>query len=205
MHCIILLFQYSFEPSPQPFINQYERGSDVQFLLLSLTLWVRIVASFCYMVHVNNNLQSVIQLLLQWYSHTHGILHVRLHFAERYKHIWDVYVTSSQVTPRGGRRHTVGHVVGGKSPLHHLTVLSLTCLSSILSNTTDRQHTYMYIHCLFTNVNMAANTTGGEHICCRHTMPAHGSSHHGWRIDTMPAHGSSLHSLHSLLRGPISK
>ena len=48
-----------------------------------------------------------------------------------------------------------------------------------------------------------------EHTCCKHTLPAHGSSHHGWRIIytqcrltaahttggecTMPAHGSSHH------------
>ena len=61
------------------------------------------------------------------------------------------------------------------------------------------------------HMNLAANTMGGEHTCCRHTMPAHGSSHHGWRIitdnagsrqltprveynsHTMPAHGSSHH------------
>ena len=60
-------------------------------------------------------------------------------------------------------------------------------------------------------MNLAATTMGGEHTCCRHTMPAHGSSHHGWRIitdnagsrqltprveynsHTMPAHGSSHH------------
>ena len=120
-----------------------------------------------------------------------------LHFAERYKHIQDVYVTSSQVTPRGGRRHTVGHVTGGKA--HHTT---LQCCHLHALAQSNRQAAHM---------NLAANTMGGEHTCCRHTMPAHGSSHHGWRIitdnagsrqliprveynsHTMPAHGSSHH------------
>ena len=106
-----------------------------------------------------------------------------------------MYVTSSQVTPRGGRRHTVGHVTGGKA--HHTT---LQCCHLHALAQSNRQAAHM---------NLAANTMGGEHTCCRHTMPAHGSSHHGWRIITdnagsrqltprvenkhMPAHGSSHH------------
>ena len=81
-----------------------------------------------------------------------------------------MYVTSSQVTPRGGRRHTVGHVTGGKA--HHTT---LQCCHLHALAQSNRQAAHM---------NLAANTMGGEHTCCRHTMPAHGSSHHGWRIFT---------------------
>ena len=125
----------------------------------------------------------------------------------------DVYVTSSQVTPRGGRRHTVGHVMGGKA--HHTTLQCCHLHALAQSSEHNRQAAH---------INLAANTTGGEHTCCRHTMPAHGSSHHGWRIitdnagshhgwriitdnagsrqltprvennsHTMPAHGSSHH------------
>ena len=96
-----------------------------------------------------------------------------LHFAERYKHIQEVYVTSSQVTPRGGRRHTVGHVMGGKA--HHTTLQCCHLHALAQSSEHNRQAAHM---------NLAANTTGGEHTCCRHTKPAHGSSHHGWRIIT---------------------
>ena len=94
-----------------------------------------------------------------------------LHFAERYKHIQNVYVTSSQVTPRGGRRHTVGHVMGGKA--HHTTLQCCHLHALAQSSEHNRQAAHM---------NLAANTMGGEHTCCRHTMPAHGSSHHGWSI-----------------------
>ena len=72
-------------------------------------------------------------------------------------------------------------------------------------------------------MNLAANTMGGEHTCCRHTMPAHGSSHHGWRIitdnagsrqltprveynsHTMPAHGSSHHGWRIITDNPGSR
>ena len=93
-------------------------------------------------------------------------------------HVQDVYVTSSQVTPRGGRRHTVGHVTGGKA--HHTT---LQCCHLQALAQSNRQAAHM---------NLAANTMGGEHTCCRHTMPAHGSSHHGWRIITDKAGSRQL-------------
>ena len=112
---------------------------------------------------------------------TLGIILIRsyarssLHFAERYKHVQDVYVTSSQ---RGGRRHTVGHVMGGHTTLQccHLHALAQSS-----------EHNKQAVH-----MNLTANTTGGEHTCCRHTMPAHGSSHHGWRIITDNASSRQL-------------
>ena len=113
------------------------------------------------MVHVND---FHLRLLIRSY-------YTSLHFAERYKHVQDVYVTSSQVTPRGGRRHTVGHVMGGKADHTTLQCCHLHALAP--SSEHNRQAAHM---------NLAAKTTGGEHTCCRHPMPAHGSSHHRWRI-----------------------
>ena len=107
---------------------------------------------------------SISIILIRSYS----IILYKPSFCRKYKHIQDVYVTSSQVTPRGGRRHTVGQ---GKA--HHITIQGCHLHALAQSSEHNRQAAHM---------NLAANTMGGEHTCCRHTMPAHGSSHHGWRI-----------------------
>ena len=112
---------------------------------------------------------SISIILIRSYS----IILYKPSFCRKYKHIQDVYVTSSQVTPRGGRRHTVGHVLGGKA--HHTTLQCCHLHALAQASEHNRQAAHM---------NLAANTMGGEHTCCRHTMPAHGSSHHGWRIIT---------------------
>ena len=87
------------------------------------------------------------------------------------------------------RRHTVGHVMGGKA--HYTT--SQCCHSHALAQSSVTQQTgSTHTHCLFTNMNMAANTTGGEHTRCLHTMPRVKNN-----SQTMPAHGSSHHgSIH---------
>ena len=121
-----------------------------------------------------------------------------------------MYVTSSQVTPRGGKRHTVGHVMGAKADHTTLQCCHSHACSSILSTTTDKA---AHTHCLFTNIQLtpqedsthavytpcrhtAAHTTGGEYFTDNagtrqltprvennsQTMSAHGSSHHRWRI-----------------------
>ena len=94
----------------------------------------------------------------------------------------DVFVTSSQVTPRGGRRHIVRYCREYQVPPHHLTMLSLSCTKNI---------TTMHMHSRRAEQWLAPSST------CQAGEQSNGSLHPAHAKPESRAMARSIQHMHS--------